>query len=118
VKVLVNNIKTYSYHGCLDEEAIIGSDYSVDVVVDVKNKLSHQNDDLNDTVDYSLVTQIVVEEMGIRSKLIETVCARIIKRIHGECDHVSSVTVSVTKVNAPIAGDVENVCVMLNSSDI
>ena len=90
MKVYVNNIKVYAYHGCLDEEGVIGSDYRVDAVVDVKNKLSHQNDDLNETVDYSLVTQIVVEEMAIRSKLIETVAAKIIKRVHNECAHAES----------------------------
>ena len=46
MKVHVNNIKTYSYHGCLDEEGVIGSDYRVDVEVDVKNKLAQQTDDL------------------------------------------------------------------------
>ena len=118
MKVRVNNIKTYSYHGCLDEEGVIGSDYRVDVEVDVKNKLAQQTDDLSQTVDYSKVTKIVFEEMGIRSKLIETVSARIIRRVHNECEHVSSVIVAVTKINPPIDGDVETVCVVLNSSDV
>ena len=118
MKVHVNNIKVYAYHGCLDEEGIIGSEYRVDAVVDVKNKLSHQNDDLDQTVDYSLVTQIVVEEMAIRSKLIETVAAKIIKRIHNECAHSELVSVTVTKANPPIDGDVETVSVALGSTDI
>ena len=118
MKVCVNNIKTYSYHGCLDEERVIGSDYRVDVEVGVKNKTAQQTDDLSQTVDYSEVTKIVVEEMGVRSKLIETVAARIIRRIHKECKRSTSVTVSVTKINPPIEGDVETVCVVLNSSDI
>mgnify|MGYP001172192407 FL=1 len=118
MKVRVNNIKTYSYHGCLDEEGVIGSDYRVDVEVSVKNKIAPQTDDLSQTVDYSDVTKIVVEEMGVRSKLIETVAARIIRRIHKECKHSTSVAVSVTKINPPIEGDVEAVCVVLNSSDI
>ena len=118
MKVHVNNIKVYAYHGCLDEEGIIGSDYRVDVLVGVKNKLSHQNDDLNQTVDYSLVTQIVVEEMTIRSKLIETVAAKIIKRVHNECAHSERVSVTVTKINPPIDGDVETVSVTLSSADV
>ena len=64
------------------------------------------------------MTKIVLEEMGIRSKLIETASARIIRRIHNECEHVSSVIVAVTKINPPIDGDVETVCVVLNSSDV
>ena len=118
MEVHVNNIKVYAYHGCLDEEGIIGSDYRVDVLVGVKNKLSHQNDDLNQTVDYSLVTQIVVEEMTIRSKLIETVAAKIIKKVHNECAHSERVSVTVTKINPPIDGDVETVSVTLSSADV
>ena len=118
MKVHVNNIKVYAYHGCLDEEGVIGSDYRVDAVVDVKNKLSHQNADLDQTVDYSLVTQIVVEEMAIRSKLIETVAAKIIKRIHNEGAHSKHVAITVTKINPPIEGDVETVSVTLSSTDI
>ena len=118
MKVHVNNIKVYAYHGCLDEEGVIGSDYRVDVVVDVKNKLSHQNDDLNQAVDYSLVTKIVVEEMAIRSKLIETVAAKIIKRVHDECTNSENVFVTVTKINPPIEGDVETVSVTLSSTDV
>ena len=31
--IQVNNIKLYAFHGCLDEEAKIGSEYRVDVEV-------------------------------------------------------------------------------------
>jgi dihydroneopterin aldolase len=42
------------------------------------------SDDLNDTVDYVLLNKIVVEEMEIRSHLLEHVAQRIITRIFGE----------------------------------
>ena len=32
--IRVNNIKLYAFHGCLDEEAKIGSEYLVDVMVE------------------------------------------------------------------------------------
>jgi dihydroneopterin aldolase len=38
------------------------------------------SDDLNDTVDYVLLNKIVVEEMEIRSHLLEHVAQRIITR--------------------------------------
>ena len=34
-KIYVENIRCYSYHGCLEEETVIGGNYVVDVVVDV-----------------------------------------------------------------------------------
>lgn len=50
--IKVNNIKLYAYHGCLDEEAKIGSEYRVDVAVKVDLKKSAKTDALEDTVDY------------------------------------------------------------------
>ena len=32
-KIYVENIRCYSYHGCLEEETVIGGNYVVDVVV-------------------------------------------------------------------------------------
>ena len=38
-------------------------------------------DNLDETVDYGEVTQVVINEMGVRSKLIETVCERITNKL-------------------------------------
>jgi dihydroneopterin aldolase len=70
--IKLKNIQTYSYHGCLIEEGKIGSDYSVDGNKTDLRK-SCLSDDLNDTVDYVLLNKIVVEEMEIRSHLLEHV---------------------------------------------
>ena len=50
--IKVNNIKLYAYHGCLDEEAKIGSEYRVDLAIKADLKKSAKTDDLIDTVDY------------------------------------------------------------------
>ena len=49
--IKVNNIKVYSYHGCLDEEAKIGSEYRVDVSVKADLRKSSKTDELSDTVE-------------------------------------------------------------------
>ena len=36
--IQVNNIKLYAFHGCLEEESKIGSDYRVDVEVKIDLK--------------------------------------------------------------------------------
>ena len=36
-KIYVENIRSYSYHGCLEEETVIGGNYVVDVVVSFRN---------------------------------------------------------------------------------
>jgi dihydroneopterin aldolase len=112
--IKVENIKLYAYHGCLDEEARIGSNYSVDVIVKADLSTSALTDTLNDTVDYVLLNKIVVEEMAIRSKLLETVGQRILDRVFKESHLVYFTEVSVSKINPPIGGNVEKVTIVLS----
>ena len=109
--IKLKNIRTYSYHGCLIEEGKIGSDYTVNLEVKTDLRKSSLTDDLKDTVDYVLLNRIVVEEMAIRSDLLEHVAHRIITRIFEEIPEISRIIVAVSKLNPPIGGDVEAVTI-------
>jgi len=109
--IKLKNIRTFSYHGCLIEEGKIGSDYSVDLEVKTNLKQSSESDNLKDTVDYVHLNRIVVEEMAIRSNLLEHVAKRIIDRALSELETVSRIKVAVSKINPPIGGDVEAVTI-------
>jgi dihydroneopterin aldolase len=111
--IQVNNIKLYAFHGCLDEEAKIGSEYSVDVEIKANLKKSSKTDELADTVDYVHLNRIVKEEMAIRAKLLEEVAQRILDRIFKEILMVKKANVSVAKINPPIGGNVEEVVIIL-----
>jgi dihydroneopterin aldolase len=111
--IKLKNIRTFSYHGCLLEEGKIGSDYSVNLEVKTDLRKSCISDDLKDTVDYVLLNTIVVEEMAIRSHLLEHVGHRIVSRIFKEIPSISRIILAVSKLNPPIGGDVEAVTIEL-----
>ena len=113
-KIQVNNIRVYAYHGCLEEEAKIGSWYRVDVEVKADLRKSSQTDDLSDTVDYVHLNDIVKKEMAVRSKLLEEVGKRILDRMFLEIEMIQKATVSVAKINPPIGGNVEEVVIILS----
>ncbi len=112
-KIQVNNIKLYANHGCLEEEAKIGSWYRVDVEVKASLKKSARTDDLTDTVDYVHLNHIVKEEMQIRSKLLEEVAQRILNRFFKEIRLIQKAKISVAKINPPIGGNVAEVAIIL-----
>lgn len=112
--IRVDNIRVYSYHGCLTEETKIGSDYLVNVEIKADLSKAILSDELRDTVDYVHINRIVVEEMAVPSKLLEHVAKRISDRIFGELPMVKKNKISVAKVNPPINGDVEKVLVELS----
>ena len=51
--------REYAYHGCLAEEAIIGSDYLINVHAWANVVDSASTDNLNDTLDYVALRRIV-----------------------------------------------------------
>ncbi len=115
-KIILDNVRVFTNHGCLEEEAMIGSDYRVDLEVLTDLAKSSQSDDLSDTVDYVYLNKVIKEEMAQRSKLLEHVAQRIINRILKEEEMVQQVTVSVSKINPPLGGDVERVTIQMTQS--
>ncbi len=115
-KIFVKNIRLYAYHGCLEEESKIGSDYLVNLTVETDLEKSSGTDDLKDTVDYVALYALAKGEMSKRAKLLETVVLRLAKKILKQHREVSTAIVKVAKLNPPIGGNVEEVAVEIELS--
>ncbi len=111
--IQVHGIRSYAYHGCLKEETNIGGNYIIDIDINYDFKKSAINDDLNETVDYVEIKEIVISEMNIPSKLIETVAYRIIHSIYKKHPTIDKCMVVLKKINPPIDGDVDYVSVIV-----
>ncbi len=112
-QIVLEGINIYAYHGCLEEEGKIGSNYIVDITLQTDFTDAVKTDDLTKTIDYVIVYQLTKEEMAKRSKLIEEVAQRIVNRLKKEFRTLQQVQVKVTKINPPMNGDVERVSVMI-----
>lgn len=113
--IRVEGVEIYSNHGCLPEEAKIGSAYVVDVEIRTDFTEASILDDLSKTVDYVTVYQIVYREMKVRSKLIEHVGHRIINALKAEIANIDHVRVKISKLNPPIDGNAKSVSIELES---
>ena len=112
-KILIENIKIYAYHGCLKEENIIGSDYLIDLEVDLDYSKASATDNLIHTVSYADINVAIHEEMAIVSCLLEHVSQRIIDRVLKDFSQIEKVKIKLSKVNPPMGGDVEKVSVIM-----
>lgn len=115
-KIEVSGIRLFAYHGCLEEEARIGSDYLVDVNLWGNLEQAAAHDQLRDTLDYVTVYQVVEEEMAVRSDLIEHVARRILDRLFECLAPLQEAEVRVSKCAPPINGDVAKVSAVLKRS--
>lgn len=111
--IKLNSIRIYAFHGCMEEEGRIGSDYLVNITLDTDFSEAAKSDDLNLTIDYVAVNRIVQEEMAIRSKLIEAVGMRIADRLRSTFDQLNGGSVEIIKVSPPMGGHVDSVAITI-----
>lgn len=110
-RIDVEDIRLYGFHGCLDEEGKIGTEYIANVSVWADLRQAAQSDRLQDTVDYVTINRIVEQEVAQRSKLIENVVARILDQLFTALPTIHKARVKLSKSYPPINGDVDRVSV-------
>ena len=115
-EIVLENIKIYAFHGCMKEETRIGSDYIINLKVKADLQDAAISDQLEDTVNYVDLLNIVNEEMAIDSKLLEHVAERIVSRILRTMKMVNNVQVKVAKQNPPINGNISAVTIIRKGS--
>ncbi len=115
-KIIVQGIKLYAFHGCTSEEQMIGTSYEVDVIIETDLSNAEISDNLEETVDYVIIYDIVKEEMAIKSKLIEHVAKRIVNRLMKQFSAIEKIKVSVAKLHPPVNGIVNRVVAELEET--
>jgi len=109
----VRGIHLRANHGCLEEEARIGGDYVVNVILKGDFSVAAASDKLSDAADYVKVYEIVKLEMKIRSHLIEHVAERIATHLKKTFTEVQHLSVEVIKKKPPMNGNVDEVSVVV-----
>ena len=114
-KIFLENVKIYAYHGVLPEEKIIGTYYILNVEVHADLWKAVGTDDLNDTINYAEINDIIHDQMKIPSKLMEHVAGRILKQINFKFPRITFVKIKITKTNPPMPGEMEGVSVEIEN---
>ena len=108
--IKVEGIRVFAYHGHLAEEAVLGGHFIVNVCVTADTSEVEKTDDLDDTVDYVKIIDIVKEKMAIRANMIEVPAKRIIEAIL-PLNKVQKVKVEVEKIQPPIDATFDKISV-------
>ncbi len=111
--IAIEGMTFRAYHGCMEEEQVIGNTFVVDLYLEADTEKAELSDDLNDTTDYAEAYNIVKREIEIPSKLLEHVGRRILDAVKGSFPEVASIELKVSKMNPPINGQADSVSVTL-----
>ena len=93
-----------AYHGCLEQEKVRGNEFVVDFRGELDLSAAAESDNLNDTLNYAEIYDIVAYEMSIPSELLENVAGRILKEIEAKFPQLVSFSVRVSKKRPPVDG--------------
>ncbi|WP_018247893.1 dihydroneopterin aldolase [Orenia marismortui] len=104
-KILLNNLSFYGYHGVLEEENNLGQKFFIDLELAADLEAAGESDDLDRSVNYALVYEVVKEICEEEKyQLLEALAERIAAKVLKEFPKVEEVTLRVKKPEAPIPG--------------
>ena len=104
-QISLRDIHLYAYHGVLPQENTVGAWYTIDLTATVSDVSSIATDDIDSTVSYAEIYEVVCSEMKKPSKLLENVCGRILSALFDRFDTIVVMEISLVKDTPPMGGD-------------
>ncbi len=112
--VFLNEVRIHAYHGVFPQENEVGQDFLVSARCGVDISSAMQYDRLDVALDYGLLYKLIEREMAKTSQLIEHVAGRIAQSVFCEFPMVTSLDLTITKLNPPMGGDCKGAGVELH----
>ena len=114
-RIDIKGIKAFGYHGVFEDERRNGQEFLVDVSMNVSLQRASNSDNLEDTVDYGAIAELVVKQIqGEKKALIERLAGQIADQIIAFSDLITGVAVTVHKPHAPVGVEVSDISVTVH----
>ena len=98
----INRLEVRARHGVGEQERIVGNIFLVDVRLDADLSRAMVSDNVDDTISYATVIDIIKYEMSIPSELLENVVWRIRQAITSAFPTVTGGMIRLAKVTPPV----------------
>lgn len=112
-RITLENMQFYAFHGCYTQEQVVGNRFRIDLEFDTDTSAAEHSDSINDTVSYLDMYELVRDEVGITSHILEHVSRRILDRIGERFPSVEWAQVKVSKLAPPLGGQLTGVSLTL-----
>ena len=98
--IRLNNLLFFAYHGVHAEETIVGTEFEVSAQITfAENK---KIEALADTLNYVNIYEIIKDHFSRPVPLLETLAQDISQEIYKIDNRITSINVTIDKLNAPI----------------
>lgn len=102
--ISLDGIRLYGYHGVMEQERVVGAEYELTVILTLPPVVGCFTDDLNDTLSYADLFDLVRREFDYPCKLLEHLVQNIADATLRRWQQVQKVYVKVSKLAPPITG--------------
>lgn len=116
MKITLHEMRFYAYHGVFPQEQRVGNQFVVELTFWVDVAGSVRSDELEETISYADVYEVVKAEMAIPSRLLEHVVGRISERLFTTFPRMQRLTLTLSKCNPPFPGEVQSAAFTLEAS--
>ena len=113
-EIRLNNIRLYARHGVMEQERVVGGDFTVTLAVGYDFTCAMQTDDVADTLNYAQLFEVVKRQMAIPSRLLEHVAGRIADEVFDAWPDVQYLHLEITKINPPMGADCDGATVVVH----
>lgn len=100
--ITLSGLRFFAYHGLLPHEKRIGNTFELNATLQFPATEVMKSGNLEKGINYAEVYQLLQQEMGIPTELLETLTYRILQRLGSAFPLLTSATVTITKLAPPI----------------
>jgi dihydroneopterin aldolase len=100
LRVSLDKLRLYGYHGIHKEEKIAGTEFEISM-----NICYHAHEPINtleQTVDYTVLYNIIRETMRIPYPLLETMAGTIAEKVKVRFPQITEINITISKINPPV----------------
>jgi len=103
ITINLQNLIFFGRHGIYEEEKSLGNEFELNLAISF---VSNERiiGDINHTINYEAVYELVKQEMGKPTLLLESLVTRITENLYSFFPGIKKITISIFKLHPPIEG--------------
>lgn len=102
--ISLDNVRMHGYHGVDEQERVVGAEYELNVSVSLPFPEGCVTDEIDDTLSYADIYEVMKDEFSRPSRLIEHVATRIGDALFRAFGQIENIEIKVVKLSPPIPG--------------
>lgn len=103
--IFIRDLRLYAYHGVMPQERTVGGWFVVSLRVHYNIIKAMETDNVADTLNYADLCELVRQEMGQPSLLLEHVAGRIAQAVFDSYPLAEALDLTLTKENPPMGAN-------------